>query len=420
MSLDDAFLEDIRAHPDDDGPRLVYADWLEDHGDPARAEFIRLQCELAKLAEGDKARRPLERRERQLLAGPGKAWRAPLRKVGLYAPNSDFRRGFLDGARLRATTFVKHAAEIFRVAPLLRTLALYEPERVVLSLAACPQLAHVCELEFLDPNQLGAEDVRVLAASPYLKNLRALDLGMAQVGDAGVAALAASPHLAGLTRLDLAYTGLGPAGARALAGSRYLKNLTDLSLLGDPIGDAGAEALAASANLAGLTGLRLSVCGLGPAGVRALTASPHLAGLTRLHLDGNQLGDAGVAALAEGPTPAALRVLYLQDAECGSAGAKALAAAAKFSQLRKLFFHGRNRIGNAGVRALAASPHLGRLAELRLEPGPLSAAAARALAGSPHLAGLGLLVLDGNVSEEARRILRAGLGQRVHFPSVRT
>jgi uncharacterized protein (TIGR02996 family) len=36
--------------PEDDAPRLVYADWLEDRGDPdslARAEFIRVQIELA-------------------------------------------------------------------------------------------------------------------------------------------------------------------------------------------------------------------------------------------------------------------------------------------------------------------------------------------------------------------------------------
>jgi uncharacterized protein (TIGR02996 family) len=32
-----AFLEDIKEHPDDDTPRLVLADWLEDHGDPDRA-----------------------------------------------------------------------------------------------------------------------------------------------------------------------------------------------------------------------------------------------------------------------------------------------------------------------------------------------------------------------------------------------
>jgi uncharacterized protein (TIGR02996 family) len=44
-----AFLKAILADTDgDDGPRLVYADWLDEHGDP-RGEFIRVQCELARL-----------------------------------------------------------------------------------------------------------------------------------------------------------------------------------------------------------------------------------------------------------------------------------------------------------------------------------------------------------------------------------
>src|SRR5205823_3346972 len=30
--------------PDDDAPRLVYADWLDEHGQPERAEFVRLVC----------------------------------------------------------------------------------------------------------------------------------------------------------------------------------------------------------------------------------------------------------------------------------------------------------------------------------------------------------------------------------------
>ena len=49
MSMEDAFLADIIEHPEDDTPRLVFADWLEDRGDaPGRdlAEFIRLQIEL--------------------------------------------------------------------------------------------------------------------------------------------------------------------------------------------------------------------------------------------------------------------------------------------------------------------------------------------------------------------------------------
>jgi uncharacterized protein (TIGR02996 family) len=49
-----AFLDAIRAEPADDTPRLVYADWLEEHGgQPERAEFIRVQVELAKLPKFD-------------------------------------------------------------------------------------------------------------------------------------------------------------------------------------------------------------------------------------------------------------------------------------------------------------------------------------------------------------------------------
>jgi uncharacterized protein (TIGR02996 family) len=43
-----AFLAAIVAAPDDDLPRLVLADWLDEHGQPARAEFIRVQCEIAR------------------------------------------------------------------------------------------------------------------------------------------------------------------------------------------------------------------------------------------------------------------------------------------------------------------------------------------------------------------------------------
>lgn len=43
------FLQSILADPDNDGPRLVYADWLDENGDGARAEFIRLQIESARL-----------------------------------------------------------------------------------------------------------------------------------------------------------------------------------------------------------------------------------------------------------------------------------------------------------------------------------------------------------------------------------
>jgi uncharacterized protein (TIGR02996 family) len=42
-----ALLAAIRATPDDDLPRLVAADWLDEHGCEERAELIRVGCELA-------------------------------------------------------------------------------------------------------------------------------------------------------------------------------------------------------------------------------------------------------------------------------------------------------------------------------------------------------------------------------------
>ena len=81
----------IVADPSDTFARLVYADWLDEHGDDAdrlHAEFIRVQCELAKIiptltewsydlsAQVD----ALRRRERELLEAHGKKW---LQDMGL-------------------------------------------------------------------------------------------------------------------------------------------------------------------------------------------------------------------------------------------------------------------------------------------------------------------------------------------------
>lgn len=46
-----AFLAAIRADPKDDTARLVVADWLDEHGEGERAEFIRVQVALAGLSE---------------------------------------------------------------------------------------------------------------------------------------------------------------------------------------------------------------------------------------------------------------------------------------------------------------------------------------------------------------------------------
>ena len=49
------FLRDIVENPDDNTPRLVFADWLEDNGQLPR-QFIRVQLERARLPKWDAAR----------------------------------------------------------------------------------------------------------------------------------------------------------------------------------------------------------------------------------------------------------------------------------------------------------------------------------------------------------------------------
>src|SRR3954466_3476753 len=78
MPDDDAFLRAILDHPDDDLPRLVYADWLDEHGDPGRAEVIRVQGERARLPEDDPRRADLEDREAALLLAHEERWRQEL------------------------------------------------------------------------------------------------------------------------------------------------------------------------------------------------------------------------------------------------------------------------------------------------------------------------------------------------------
>jgi uncharacterized protein (TIGR02996 family) len=54
VTHDDAFLQAILESPDDNMSRLVYADYLDEHGDPERADFIRVLSLLARLQRGRK------------------------------------------------------------------------------------------------------------------------------------------------------------------------------------------------------------------------------------------------------------------------------------------------------------------------------------------------------------------------------
>jgi uncharacterized protein (TIGR02996 family) len=78
-SDDQAFLDAIRANPGDDALRLVYADWLEERGDP-RGEFLRLESALAKIRADDESHGTLKARWSALRVGLDTAWLTALNR----------------------------------------------------------------------------------------------------------------------------------------------------------------------------------------------------------------------------------------------------------------------------------------------------------------------------------------------------
>ncbi len=144
------FLRAIIAAPDDDLPRLIFADWLDEHDDGERAEFIRVQCELARLPNalhyhafsGKRCRCSfciLERRERKLsichcgpwlqrelsVPNPG-PWieTGQVRYTSQRKPDTEFifRRGFVESVTCTAADWLRHHAAIRAATPLRRAV----------------------------------------------------------------------------------------------------------------------------------------------------------------------------------------------------------------------------------------------------------------------------------------------------------
>jgi uncharacterized protein (TIGR02996 family) len=320
-STEDAFLADIREHPDDDVPRLVFADWLEDHGDePDRADLIRVQCRLARLLTEGAAADDLARRDQQLTERLTRSWLAPLWRL---VDTFELRRGFVARVVVQAPQLIEQGEVIVRLAPVAELAVVFRQQHLE-DLVTCPHLAHVARLEARDGG-VGDAGAALLGRCPYLGRLEALllhrcgisehglvdllrldlsalkvlNLGANPLGDAGLERLCDTPALAGLERLSLGVSELHLPAARALVGSRYLHRLVDLSLGANYLEDEAVEWLAAAAHLASLWRLDLRNNEFRAAGARALVRSRHLERLRFLDVSGNRLGDAARAALHE-------------------------------------------------------------------------------------------------------------------------
>jgi uncharacterized protein (TIGR02996 family) len=208
MSLHDALIQAIRDAPDDDAPRLIYADYLEEHGDPDRAEFIRLQCELARRPrdEDDSVWQQLESRQRALLKAREDAWLGDvvdIRKDPIIF-NFHFRRGFVEECALDAPIFQAHAATLARCMPLWLDATFSRGRGMVRQLVDLPELARLRRLTFA--SRLDIDDARALADWPGLagvQSLRFWGCDRREHDHEVCNILAGSPHVRGLQLLEM-------------------------------------------------------------------------------------------------------------------------------------------------------------------------------------------------------------------------
>ncbi len=309
----------LGAEDGDDTPRLVYADWLSERGDP-RGEFIHVQCALGRRLHGARGRtwetaKPysdqdpavLTKREKALLKNHQKAWVAPIRP---YVRTWSWLRGFIDSAVCDGATYLEGASAMFSNTPL---------RKVQLTAMKGPHF-------------------ELLRGHPTTGRLRELDVSNQKVS-AVAAGIFQDPCWVGLRALNVSGNHLDVAAAKVLERARF-----------DSL-----ETLAAAQ--AGLDDDALAV----------LARAPYFERLHVLRLGWSQaLTVRAASIIAE--AGASLRELDLSAVNVGDEGAKALAASPKLKNLRKLRLDW--NVGPAGVKALLDSPHLGHLCELdRVDPG---------------------------------------------------
>ena len=393
------FLRAICEDPDDDAHRLIYADWLDDHGDADRAEFVRLQCALAAIDDEDEA---MKTREAELLREHGEAWVAELPVVPRVMWNSGFRRGFVETVVFpNYMTWRNHGVAMLDAAPVETVNLGQVTPNTVRRLARSPGIERVRGLEFPTGNFsnlelevlgkscrlktfcywgtatsdriYGRDAGRILATNPGFKGLRTLSLGNISFGDEGAALLASAPNLTALETLRIGYCTLSPIGAKLLTKHASWPRLRTLCLNGNHVGDSGARELASSPALTGLRVLLLSESGVGEAGATALARSMFLTNLTSLQLSGCPIGSEGLRALATSTNLRSLRVLVVSNAN----------------------------LTGRDVVALLRSPLGGHLSVLNVQGCPFDAETAAVIVATPGLQNLERLLVDTGPGDES-------------------
>jgi uncharacterized protein (TIGR02996 family) len=407
-----ALYRSILAHPADDTPRLVYADWLEENGRSEEAEFIRVECRLEAILPGEPEYTELidRREELRLWLTAHVTWQKERLRAGLHVESgadwwNTTQRGFPRFLEFEALNR-PGVKPIRDLAGALEKAFARVPTRWLAVRSVTPnQLAELlrhpvlAKLEHLTV-QLDATDdpqdeaCRLIADCQHLRNLRGLVLTF-PVGDAGAASLASSDHLSGLKSLTLDLCGwCTPSAVRRLGSTAWFLGLESLNMA--ELSGAAFEELCRLDAFPNLHTLELHESAFPTSAWRVFSRSTAFPRLAKL-VNRTEMADGQAEALAAA-TGFVPRILQLDACAIGNDGATALARAPWFGSLRRLDL-GFNRLTASGFLAIAGSRKLTELKYLDLSYSSPGARGLRSLAANPALRGLTTLLLNGTFED---------------------
>jgi uncharacterized protein (TIGR02996 family) len=252
----DALFAAVRAAPDDDLPRLVFADWLDETGHPAnaaRAAYIRLQVDAEGHPPGSSDRLELTRRAEELRPSFKDEWDQAFEPGDLAGVTAVRRRGFVDEVQAPIDRTAGLGGPMLDAAP-VRTLRLAPGEWDTAIGASAWVSVHFRFLSRIATLQLG----------PYLGGLAGRSRAYVGFGPTPpvAAALLASPWPTALRRLELSGNDLDDEWvvwfAPRFKDAVFVRTLVELDLSGNQITDAGAFTLYSAPRLDGLRLLKLT------------------------------------------------------------------------------------------------------------------------------------------------------------------
>ena len=325
-------LDAVRADRDADGPRLVYADWLEAAGTwPQRAELVRIQLRRARLPEWDPEHVGLEVDELCWAKEHAAAWRAELPQPPGVTWGQRVR-GFVHHAAFEDLDLARQHVSACRSATVLDSLSLSWSEASE-SLPVPPDIRALtlrCGVDALAP-------LRHLAEGGTPTSLRSLTLQVRWLRDRSFRRLVASPMVSALERLDMPHHELGDRSIFELVEHGRLPALRVLDVTamaaGDVITSAGVDALSTWSGGLGLRALDLANNDVGEALPRFL-ASETMSGLRSLGLAGD--GPLSLEGFTDAHQALRLEHLDLSLRTITEVDAVALAEAPCLSTLRRL------------------------------------------------------------------------------------